>query len=82
MAGNLDDIGIGFGNAGGNRTDADLGNQFHRNLRLGMHLVQVMDQLGQIFDGINIVVGRRRYQGHPWFAIAQPGDVGIYLGSR
>ena len=47
-----------------------------------MHLVQVVDQLGEILNGINVVVGWGRDQGHTGLAVAQPGDVGIHLGAR
>ena len=46
-----------------------------------MHLMQVEDELGQIFDGINVMVWGGRNQGHPRFAVAQSGDVGIHLGA-
>ena len=59
MAGNLDHIGIGLGHTGGDRANANLGHQFHRHLGGGMDLVQVMDQLGQVLNGIDVVVRRR-----------------------
>ena len=50
VAGNLNHIGIGLGNTGRNRADADLGDQLHAHRCSGMNLMQVMDQLSQIFD--------------------------------
>ena len=59
VAGNLDHIGIGLGHASGDRADTNLGHQLHRHLGSGMDLVQVVDQLGQVLNGIDVVVGRR-----------------------
>ena len=47
-----------------------------------MHLVQIMNQLSEVFNGINVVMGRRRDQRHTRFAVAQPGDVVINLRTR
>ena len=47
-----------------------------------MHLVQVVDQLRQILDGIDVVMRRRRNQRHAWLAVAKPGDVLIHLRPR
>ena len=59
VAGDLNHIGVGLGHAGGNRADADLGHQLHAHRRLGVHLVQIVDQLSQILDGIDVVMRRR-----------------------
>ena len=59
MAGDLNHIGVGFGHTGGDGADADLGHQLHAHLGGGVHLVEVVDQLGQILNRIDVVVGRR-----------------------
>ena len=82
VAGDLNHISVGLGHTGSDRADADLGHQLHAHLGGGMHLVQVVDQLGQILNRIDVVVGRRRDQGHAGLAVAQPGDVGIHLRAR
>ena len=81
MAGNLNHVGVCLGHPGRNGANANFRHQLHRHLRGGMNLVQVMDELGQILDGIDVVVGRRRDEGHSGLAVAQPGNVGIHLGS-
>ena len=50
MTGDLNHIGIGLGHTGSDGADADLSHQLHAHRRLGMHLVQLVDQLGQILD--------------------------------
>ena len=61
-AGNQDAPRPGLGHAAGNGADAGGGHQFDCDLRLLVGALQVVDQLGQILDGINVVVGRRRDQ--------------------
>ena len=79
MTGDLDDIGIGLGHTGRNGADADFGNQLDADRSSGMHLVKVMDQLGQVLNRIDVVMRRWRDQGHTRFAVAQPGDVLVDL---
>ncbi len=67
-------VGMRFGNAGGNCAHADLGHQLHGDARLRIHVLQVVDQLRQIFDGINIVMRRRRNQAHAGNRMAQARD--------
>ena len=57
--GDHDVVGLGLGDTGGNRTDTDFGNQFDRDRSPGVGVLQVMDQLRQIFDRVDIVVRRR-----------------------
>ena len=81
MAGDLDHIGVGLGHTSGDGADADLGHQLHAHRRLGVHLMQIVDQLGEILNRIDVVMGRRRDQRHTGFAVAQPGDVLVHLGA-
>ena len=55
-------IGPRLGHPGGNRADADFGNQFDRDTGARVGVLQVVDQLRQIFDRIDIVMRRRRDQ--------------------
>src|SRR5690606_36919397 len=64
VAGNHNVIGLGFGNTGSHSAYTHFGHQLHRDIRLGVHVFQVVNQLGQIFDGVNVVVGRGRNQAH------------------
>ena len=60
VTGNLNHVGIGFGNPSGDRPDANGRDQLHRHFCLGIDLMEVENQLCQILDRINIVVRRRR----------------------
>ena len=59
-----DDIRMGFSDAGGDGADADFSHKFDADASVMVCVFEVVDQLGQILDGINIVVRRRRYQSH------------------
>ena len=68
-------VALALGHAGGNGTDADLGDQFDADAGVRGHIFQVMDELGQIFNRVDVVVGRWRDQTDAWHAIAQLADV-------
>ena len=61
-AGDRDVIGARLGNAGGDRADADFGHEFDRDVGARIDVFQVEDELRQILDGINVVMGRWRDQ--------------------
>ena len=52
-------IGVRLGDSGGNSTDADLGHQFDADTCVAIGILKIVNQFGQIFDGINIVMRRR-----------------------
>ena len=60
VAGDGDEIGVGLGDARGDRADAGLGDQLDRHQCARVDLLQIEDQLRQILDGIDVVVRRRR----------------------
>ncbi len=59
MPGDQDDIGVGLGHSGGHRAHTDLSDELdvHPGPRVGV--LQVVDELGEILDGIDVVVRRR-----------------------
>ena len=59
MAADQHEIRMGFRNARGDGAHADFGNQFDGNIRLRVAVFEVEDQLRQVFDRIDVVVGRR-----------------------
>ena len=59
VAGNENDIRMRFRHAGCDGADADFRNQFDGDARARIRVLQVIDQLREIFDRINIVVRRR-----------------------
>ena len=58
-AGDGDVVGARLGHAGGNRADADLGNQLHRNEAARVDVLEVEDELRQVLDRIDVMMGRR-----------------------
>ena len=59
VTGDLDHIGVGLGHTRSDGANPDLGHQLHAHGSSGMHLMQVMDQLRQVFNRIDVVVWRR-----------------------
>mmetsp|Transcript_6889 Transcript_6889/g.18757 ORF Transcript_6889/g.18757 Transcript_6889/m.18757 type:complete len:1126 (+) Transcript_6889:86-3463(+) len=78
-AGDLDDVGVSLGDAGRDCADARLAHELHGNLSLGVHHVQVVDELREILDGVDVVVGRRGDEGHASLGTAKGRDVGRNL---
>lgn len=74
MAGHGDQVGAGLDHAGGNRADAGMRHQLHRDQRGRVDLLEVVDQLRQVFDGIDVVMRRRADQADAGLGVAQPGD--------
>ena len=75
-------VGMGLGNAGGNGADADLGHQLDRYAGLGIDVLEIVDQLRQILDGIDVVVRRRRNQTDAGGRVPDPRDPIIDLVPR
>ena len=75
VAGDHHVIGLALGNACGNRAHADFGHQLHADVSVRGDVLQVVDQLSQVFDRINIVMWWRRNQTHAWHAVTQLADV-------
>ena len=59
IAGNQDDLGSGLRYAGCYGSHTGLRYQLYGNPRVPVGILQIVDELGQILDGINIVVRRR-----------------------
>ena len=72
-------VGVRLGHAGRDGADADLGHQLHADAGVVVGVLQVVDQLRQILDGINVVVRRRRDQADARRGVADLGDPGIDL---
>ena len=81
IAGDQHHVGMRLGHARGHRPHADFGHQLHRNPRPRIDVLQIVDQLRQILDGVNIVVRRRRNQAHPGDRMPHPRDGLIHLVS-
>ena len=57
-------IGMGFGDTGRDRADADFGDQLDVHARHRIGVLEIVDELRQVFDRIDVVMGRRRNQTH------------------
>mmetsp|Transcript_33649 Transcript_33649/g.78720 ORF Transcript_33649/g.78720 Transcript_33649/m.78720 type:complete len:1205 (+) Transcript_33649:178-3792(+) len=77
----LDDVRVRLGDARRDRADAHLRDELHGHLRLRVDLVQVIDQLREVLDRVDVVVGRRRDEHHAHLARADRGDVRVDLGA-
>ena len=72
-------IRAGLGHTSCNRSYADFGHEFDRNLRCRIDVFQIVNQLRQILDGIDVVVRRRRDEAHALRRVTHFGDDGIDL---
>ena len=79
VARDRDVVGARLGDAGGDRADADLGDQLHRHARRRVDVLQIVDELRQILDRIDVVMRRRRDQADAGRRVAHPGDVLVDL---
>ena len=79
VAGDGHVVGVGLGHAGGDRADADLGHELDRDARVAVGGAQVVDELLEVLDRVDVVVGRRRDQPDARRRVAQPGDVAVDL---
>ena len=74
MAGNQDRVGFRLGDAGGDRADARARHQLHADRCVRIDLLQVVDELRQVFDRVDIVMRRRADQRDARRRMAQPRD--------
>ena len=79
VAGDEHHIGMGLGDARRNSAHADLGDQLDGDAGLRIDVLQVVDQLRQIFNGVDVVMRRRRDQAHAGDGVARLGDHLVHL---
>src|SRR5262245_54338618 len=73
---------MALGHALRNGSDADFGDELYANAGVMIGVFEIMDQLRQIFDGIDIMVRRRRNQTHAWSRVTHLGDPWIDFSAR
>src|SRR3546814_16004742 len=78
-AGNGDMVRPGLADTGSDSADPDFRHQLHRDARAGVYVLQTVDELGQILDRIDVMVGRRRDQPDARRRMADLGDVLVTL---
>src|SRR5580658_6980924 len=76
------DVGVGLGYAGRDRAYPDFGDQLHGDTGPRVDVFQIVDQLREIFDGVNVVMRRRRDQAHPRNRMADARDHVVYFVAR
>ena len=59
VAANEHNVGAGLNYACRNGTNAHLANQLHADAGTGVGVLQIVNQLGQVLDGVYIMMGRR-----------------------
>ncbi len=75
-------VGMRFGHAGRHRAHAHFRHQLDADPRRRVGVLQVVDQLSQIFDRIDVVMRRRADQADAGRGIANAGDVLVDLAAR
>ena len=75
-------VGMGLGHTGSDGTDTHLGHQLDADAGVDVGVLEIVDQLGQILDGIDVVVRRRGNQTHTRGGVTGLGHPRIDLGAR
>ena len=75
MARNNYMVSLALGHTGCNRAYTNFRHQFHADSGVRCHVLQVVNQLGQVFDRINVVVRRWRDQPHARHRMAESAYV-------
>ena len=76
-----DHLGARLGHAAGDGADPGLRDQLDADAGMAVGVFQVEDELGQVLDGIDIVVRRRADQRDPRRRAARAGDPGVDLAA-
>ena len=82
VAADQDDVAVGLGHARRHRAHAHLGHQLDADPRPRVAVLEVVDQLGQVFDRVDVVVRRRADQADARRRVADLGDPGPDLVAR
>ena len=75
VTGDGDVIGLRFGHTRGHRADTHFRHQLDRDRCPRIAVFEIVDQLGKVFDGVDVVMRRRRDQADAGHRKTQPGNV-------
>ncbi len=75
VAGDGDVLGLALGDARGDDPDPDLRDELDRNAGRRVRALEVVDELGQVLDGVDVVVRGRGDEAHAGHAVARRRDV-------
>lgn len=81
VAGDEDDVGVGLGHADGDGAHARFGDQLDVDPCGGVGVLEVMDELGEVLDGVDVVVGRRGDEPDTGGGVPGAGDPRVDLVS-
>ena len=73
--GDVDGVGVGLGDPRGDRPDPGLADELDGDPRPGVPLLEIVDQLGQVLDAVDVVVGRRGDERDPGLGAADARDL-------
>src|SRR5689334_8972390 len=79
VARNGDDVGARLGDAGRDGAEVRDGRNLDRNLRARVDRLQLLDDLREVFDGVDVVVVRRRDEVDAGRRVARLGDARRHL---
>jgi hypothetical protein len=82
IAADEDQIGVRLDDAGGDGADSCFRDELHADPRVGVDVLQVEDELREILDGVDVVVGRRRDERDARRRVANRGDDLVDLVAR
>mmetsp|Transcript_5396 Transcript_5396/g.10834 ORF Transcript_5396/g.10834 Transcript_5396/m.10834 type:complete len:683 (+) Transcript_5396:2645-4693(+) len=81
VPGDEDVVSLGLGDACRHHAYAHLRDELHRHARSRVGALEVIDELGKVLDGVDVVVRRRRDEPHPRRRVPQLADVNRHLES-
>ena len=79
VAADQDLVGSALGHTGGDGADAGLADQLDRHACAGVGVLKVKDELGQVFDRVDVVMRRRRDQADAGRGLTDLGNPGVDL---
>ena len=82
VSGDQHHLGTGLGHAGGDGSDAGFRHQLHGDACIPVGILQIVNELCQILDGIDVMMRRRADEADAGGGISRLGDPGIDLLSR
>ena len=74
-------IGARLDHPGGNGADADGGAELDADPCFGVAVLEVVDELRDVLDGVDVVMRRRTDEPDPGRGVADPGDVVVHLAA-
>ena len=82
VAADDDVVGLGLDDAGRDGADAGSRRELDADAGFGIDVFKVEDELSQVFDGVDVVVGRRRNEGDARRGVTRLGDIRVDLAAR